>query len=149
MRQHNPPPMPAPCIAPKAGRYFAKKQAPTSQQNGAMTGYKNPPKNRQFGAPEGNKRHSGAWKKEDTPRYWLEQMAKMTEQELDGVISDNAQPMLAKHFAEAIKRGEFSELCDIINQVYGTPAKQVKIMEAPTPKPLIDLTQPEPAPEMR
>ena len=35
-----------------------------------------PPKERQFGQPNGNKRHSGAWKKEDTARYKLEQMMK-------------------------------------------------------------------------
>lgn len=42
-----------------------------------------PPENRQFGKKDGNPRNNGAWKKEDTARYKLEQMMKLSEVELD------------------------------------------------------------------
>lgn len=86
-----------------------------------MAGYKNPPANRQFGAVDGNPRGKGFFKKEETPRFWLEQLAKMNEAELDAIIEDSEAPMLAKGFAKTIKRGNFSELCGIINQIYGRP----------------------------
>ena len=61
--------------------------ANSQKQGNYEVGYKKPPKNRQFGQPEGNKSSRGAWKKEDTPRYKLEQMMKLDEDELLNFIS--------------------------------------------------------------
>jgi len=47
-----------------------------------------PPKKNQFGEVEGNPRHNGAWKKEDTLRYKLQQVAKMTAEELQDLLRD-------------------------------------------------------------
>ena len=48
-----------------------------------------PPKANQFGQPNGNPRHNGAWKKEDTPRYKLEQMLKLDKAELEAILNDH------------------------------------------------------------
>jgi hypothetical protein len=39
------------------------------------------------------RRHNGAWKKEDTPRYKLEQMMKLSMTELQEVIDDQSAPL--------------------------------------------------------
>lgn len=103
------------------------------------TGYKNPPKNRQFGAEDGNQRGKGFWKIEDTPRYQLEEMMRLTGAELYEIIADEKQPLFKRRVAEAIDKGEWKTLEAMLNQVYGTPKQQVAL-ETPTPKPLIDLT---------
>lgn len=111
-----------------------------------MTGYKHPPKNRQFGATEGNPRGKGFFNKESTPRWQLERMMRLTERELAEIIQDENQPCFMRRVAEAIISGKWKTLEAMINQVYGAPKQQV-VMEAPTPKPLIDLTQPDLAPK--
>lgn len=87
-----------------------------------------PPKNRQFGQPEGNKRHSGAWRKEDTPRYWLECMMKMDEGELETIYNDEAQPFFRRKLAKCIKDGEWKEIKEMIQEVYGKmPETQITV----------------------
>lgn len=103
------------------GQKFPELWELLRRYTGVMAGYKQPPENRQFGKPEGNPQGKGFFKKEDTPRYWLEQLAKMNHRELDAVISDEEAPVMAQEFAKAIKRGNCGELCGIINQVYGRP----------------------------
>lgn len=72
------------------------------------------------------RRHNGAWKKEDTPRYKLEQMMKLTEKELDGIESDKTQPKFERSLAKAVKDDDWNKIERIINQVYGQPKEQVE-----------------------
>ena len=62
---------------------------PTKQAKGVspISGIAPPVKN-QFGQPNGNPRHNGAWKKEDTLRYKWEQIMKMEDDELLEVLKD-------------------------------------------------------------
>lgn len=52
------------------GTTNATKQANVKAGRGGIV----PPVDKRFGQPNGNPRHNGAWKKEDTARYKLEQM---------------------------------------------------------------------------
>ena len=88
---------------------------------GYKVGNKKPPKNRQFGQPEGNPMSHGGWKKEDTPRYKLEQMMKLNEKELMEVFNDKKTPLFERKLAQAIAKGNWKEIEGMINQVYGTP----------------------------
>ena len=91
-------------------------------------GYGKPPKNRQFGQPEGNPQHNGSWHKEDTPRYWLESMMKMKDDELDAVIDDENSPRFKKKIASCIKSGEWKEIKEMIQEVYGKmPEMQITV----------------------
>lgn len=103
-------------------------------------GYKKPPVKNQFGQPNGNPRHNGAWKKEDTARYKLEQMLKMSESELDSLASDSEAPLFERKLATCIAKGQWKEIEGMMNQVYGAPKQQIDHTIA-EPKPLVDLTK--------
>lgn len=103
-------------------------------------GYKKPPKHTQFGQPNGNPRHNGAWKKEDTPRYKLEQMMKLTEAELADLAQNKEAPYFERKIASCINRGDWRTIESMINQVYGQPKQQIDHTIA-EPKPLVDLTK--------
>lgn len=90
-------------------------------------GYGKPPKNRQFGQPEGNPQHNGSWHKEDTPRYWLETMMKMDDDELSTIINGK-EPVFKKNMAQCIIKGEWKELKEMIQEVYGKmPEMQITV----------------------
>ena len=81
-----------------------------------------PPKNRQFGQPEGNPRNPGGWKKTDTPRYKLEQMLKLTNNELTDIANDTNAPLFERRIAQSLlKENDFKTTAAIMNQFYGTP----------------------------
>lgn len=111
---------------------------PTKQ--GLGRGGVEPPKERQFGQPNGNPRNNGAWKKEDTARYKLEQMMKLSGEELRTVESDEEAPMFERKLAKAILNGEWKEIESMINQVYGQPKATISA-EVAEVKPLVDLTK--------
>lgn len=76
------------------------------------------------------RRHNGAWKKEDTLRYKWEQMMKLDDDELQAVLNDpkatrvehmTAEILLDKTMKPAEK---MSILATLSNQIYGMP-KQV------------------------
>lgn len=98
-----------------------------------------PPKERQFGQPNGNPRHNGSWKKEDTARYKLEQMLKLSEAELKELAKDNEAPLFERKLAVCIAKGEWREIEGMMNQVYGQPKQKIESVIT-APKPLIDLT---------
>lgn len=75
------------------------------------------------------RRHNGAWKKEDTARYKLEQMMKMSAEDLSAVIKDADAPVFERQLATLIFKGEWTEISGMINQVYGMP-KQSTDMKA-------------------
>lgn len=93
-------------------------EIPTKQEK---VGYKNPPKKNQFGQPEGNPRHNGAWKKESTPRYKIEQMMTLTEGELYEIVKDKTRPHFERKIANIMHDGKWREIKDMIEQVYGAP----------------------------
>ena len=117
-----------------------------SQNSGNEVGYKKPPKNRQFGQPEGNKQGRGFFKIEDTPRAKLEKVLKMSEAELEIVRSNLDGSKFERDVADVLldekltKREKWSILESMINQVYGQP-KQPIDHTMTMPKPLVDLTK--------
>ena len=85
-----------------------------------------PPENRQFGKVGGNPRHNGAWKKEDTPRYKLEQMMKLGKDDLEAILNDNDAPLFERRLARSLlTENDFKTTEAMINQIYGAP-KQVQ-----------------------
>lgn len=99
-----------------------------------------PPKERQFGQPNGNTRNPSGWKKEDTARYKLEQMMKLSESELDVIKGNPDSPMFERKLAKAILDGEWKEIESMMNQVYGQPKQKIEA-EVAEVKPLVDLTK--------
>ena len=82
------------------------------------------------GVDFGNKpenRHNGAWKKEDTPRFKLEQMMKLSEQEIEGIINDELAPKFEKKLAEALRDGNWNVIREMIDQVYGKAKESVDV----------------------
>lgn len=98
-----------------------------------------PPTDKQFGKPNGNPRHNGAWKKTDSARYKLEQMLKLSEKELRNVAEDNEAPLFERKLAVCIRRGEWKEIEGMMNQVYGQPKQKIESTLI-APKPLVDFT---------
>lgn len=114
---------------------------PTKEGNvKSDVGYKKPPVKNQFGQPNGNPRHNGAWKKEDSARYKLEQMLKLPEEELKAVATDREAPLFERKLATCIAKGQWKEIEGMMNQVYGQPKQKIE-QTVIAPKPLIDLTE--------
>jgi hypothetical protein len=72
-------------------------------------------------------RHNGAWKKEETARYKLEQIMKMTEAELRDYIEEPTTPVFDRRMAECVQDGRWREIEGMINQVYGKPQESVDV----------------------
>lgn len=91
-----------------------------------------PPKDHQFGQPNGNPRHNGAWKKEDTLRYKWEQILKMTDSELGAVLADQKVGRVEKMTAEVLLDNtmkpteKIAVLDKLATQVYGFPKQEVQ-----------------------
>lgn len=106
---------------------MTEKKNPTAQ---GKVGYKHPPKERQFGQPNGNPRNPSGWKKEDTLRYKWEKMTTMSDEELEAILAREDAGRVEKMTAEVLldKTMKPSEKMSILfglsNQVYGMP-KQV------------------------
>lgn len=87
------------------------------------------------------RRNPGSWKKEDTARYKLEKMMKMTEVEIVQIANDPNAPLFERRIARSLlKENEWKTTEAVINQVYGTPKQRIEV-EPVQPKPLIDLTE--------
>ena len=73
-------------------------------------------------------RHNGAWHKKDTPRYWLESMMKMKDEELEKIIHDEESPKFKRKMASCIQFGDWKELKEMIQEVYGKmPETQITV----------------------
>ena len=99
----------------------ATAQAPRAGRGGTI-----PPKERQFGQPNGNPRNPGGWKKTDTARYKLEQMLKLSEAELLALVKDKDAPYFERKLAGCINKGDWATLAGMLNQVYGMPKQEIK-----------------------
>lgn len=100
-----------------------------------------PPIEKQFGQPNGNPRHNGAWKKEATPRYKLEKIlaADIKEIELyvlseELFVSSVAKILLQLHSLAGTLTGRtqeievvFRTLERMLDQVYGKPRQGTDI----------------------
>lgn len=86
------------------------------------------------------RRHNGAWKKEDTARYKLEQMLKLSEAELRNITTDKEAPLFERKLANCIATGKWKEIEGMMNQVYGQPKQLVENHNIEY-KPLVDLTK--------
>jgi len=103
-------------------------------------GYKKPPIDRQFGQPNGNPRHNGAWKKTDSARFKLEQMIKLSEAELRNLAQDKEAPLFERKLATCIAKGQWKEIEGMMNQIYGQPKQKIETTVT-APKPLVDFTE--------
>lgn len=92
-------------------------------------GYKRPPKERQFGQPNSNPRHNGAWKKTDTARYKLERMIELSNEELKAVYDDESRPLFERKLATFILNGDWKTYRDMIAEVYGQPKQKVETVD--------------------
>lgn len=117
-----------------------QEQNNRTDQGGYKVGNKKPPIERQFGKPNGNPRNPGGWKKEDTARYKLEQMLKLSENELRMVALDKEAPLFERKLANCIAKGNWKEIEGMMNQVYGQPKQKIESVIT-APKPLVDLTE--------
>lgn len=73
------------------------------------------------------RRNPGGWKKESTPRFKLEQMMKLAEPELRKVVEDKNAPLFERKLAIAINKGQWREIKEMIEQVYGKPKESVDV----------------------
>lgn len=88
------------------------------------------------------RRHNGAWKKEDTLRYKWEQMLKLDDEELEAVRDDAKASRVERMTAEVLLSKEMkpsekiSILSQLSNQVYGMPKQEIKQtnIEVPAPR---------------
>lgn len=100
----------------------------------------------QFGQPNGNPRHNGAWKKEDTLRYKWERILEMDNAELRQVLSDPKCGRVEKMTAEVLLDNEMKStekiavLDKLATQIYGQPKQKIESVIT-APKPLVDLTE--------
>ena len=86
------------------------------------------------------RRHNGAWKKEESARYKLEQMLKLSEEKLKQIVQDREAPLFERKLANCIAKGNWKELEGMMNQVYGQPKQKIESVITAT-KPLVDLTE--------
>lgn len=87
------------------------------------------------------RRHNGAWKKEDTARYKLEQMIKLDREALLEIANDDKAPVFERRIAKSLlQENNWKTTESMLNQVYGTPKQTMEVQQV-DPKPLIDLTE--------
>lgn len=98
-------------------------------------GYGKPPKNRQFGQPDGNPQRRGVWSIDSTPRYKLEQMMKLSEEQLKAVAADKDAPFFERKLAIAINKADWKVIREMTDQVYGQPKQTIDTMVT-IPEPL-------------
>lgn len=72
-------------------------------------------------------RNPGGWKKSDTPRFKLEQMMKLGDAELQDVIDNPQTPTFERKIATAVQSGEWREIREMIQEVYGKPKESIDL----------------------
>ena len=92
------------------------------------------------------RRHNGAWKKEDTLRFKWERILEMAPDELAEVLKDPKCGRVEKMTAEVLLDNEMKStekiavLDKLATQVYGQPKQKIESVIT-APKPLVDLTE--------
>ena len=72
-------------------------------------------------------RGRGFWKKESTPRFKLEKMMELEEDELRAIAEDKKAPLFERKLATAIAKGQWREIKEMIQEVYGKPKESVDL----------------------
>ena len=101
-----------------------------------------PPKERQFGQPNGNKQGHGFFQKEATLRYKWEKMLEMDDDELLAIKDNPKSSRVEKMTAEVLldenmkSADKLASLEKLANQVYGFPKQEIKQtnIEVPAPR---------------
>lgn len=75
-------------------------------------------------------RNPGGWRKSDTPRFKLEQMMKLSEEQLKDVAENKDAPYFERKLATAIKKGDWKVIREMIAEVYGQPKTSHAITDA-------------------
>lgn len=92
------------------------------------------------------RRHNGAWKKEDTLRFKWERILEMAPDELVEVLKDPKCGRVEKMTAEVLLDNEMKStekiavLDKLATQIYGQPKQKIESVIT-APKPLVDLTE--------
>lgn len=92
------------------------------------------------------RRHNGAWKKEDTLRYKWEQMLKLDAEELQAVLADPKASRVEQMTAEVLLDEnmkpfeKLASLKELANQVYGMP-KQINENKNIEIKPILPMKE--------
>ena len=72
-------------------------------------------------------RNPGGWVKSDTPRFKLEQMMKLGSADLQDVVDNPQSPVFETKLAQAILDGQWREIKEMIQEVYGKPKESVDV----------------------
>lgn len=99
------------------------QMAQTRDEKGRITGG-TPPAG--FNAHPEN-RNPGGWIKSDTPRFKLEQMMKLSEEDLLEVANDKTVPMFENKLARAIIDGNWTVIKEMTQEVYGKPPQSLDL----------------------
>lgn len=70
---------------------------------------------------------SGHWKKEDTPRFKLEKMMSLTEEELEVIVKDKNASYFERTIAFAMSQKDWKTIREMMHEVYGTPKQSVDV----------------------
>lgn len=101
----------------------SKQQGQTRDEKGRITGG-TPPVGFHTN-PE--RRHNGAWKKEDTLRYKIEKASELSHEELQAIIDDEKEAMLVRRFAEATLKADWKMIKEITEMLYGKPKESIDL----------------------
>ena len=100
------------------------------------------PVDRRFGQPNGNTPGGGSWKKTETLRYRLQELAKMPEDKLKKIVNDKKKPMIDRRIAKNLLTESNWKVTDgIITRIEGRPKETIEHISITPPKPLEDLTK--------
>lgn len=75
-------------------------------------------------------RNPGGWRKQDTPRYKLEKMMKLSHKELQEFALDEDQPLFDRKLAKFIADGDWKTIKEMVSEVYGTPKQSLDLTSA-------------------
>ena len=104
-----------------------KQQGSDTENNTTKQVGEFPNKATQFGQPNGNPRHNGAWKKEDSPRFKLEKMMNLSIKDLEVIVRDEDAPLFERKLAKAIVEDDWKTYREMMHEVYGTPKQSVDV----------------------
>lgn len=120
----------------------ANTQASKAPRVGKYDPRVNLPVDKQFGKPNGNPQGRGFWRRENTPRFKLEQMMQLTEKELKKITEDDNATFFERKLAICIYKAQWDTLQGMINQVYGSPKQQVEQINKTPQKIKIEVLKP-------
>lgn len=95
-----------------------------------------PPEETRFGK-DGVKHGRGFWSIEETPRFKMEKMMRLTADEVKEIANNDEAPLFERRLAKSLlKENDFKITEAMINQVYGYPKQEVQQTVIEPPKPL-------------